>query len=165
MAQESMQIDRGKVDEFIARHGTGREGTIPILQGIQETYRYVPIEALEYVCARTDITRSQLHGVVTFYTQFRLKPVGQHLIRVCKGTACHVSGAEGLTDALAEQLGVPPEGTTEDRRFTLSEVACLGCCSLAPVIMVNDDTYGKLNRSKVTQVMTEEYGAPRAKNE
>ncbi len=155
-----MDIDLGKVDALIQRYGTGREATIPLLQGIQEEYRFVPIEAMDYICSHTEITPSQLYGVVTFYAQFRLQPVGEYLIKVCKGTACHVSGAEGISEALSAQLDVPPEGTTEDMRFTLSEVACLGCCSLAPVIMVNDDTHGKLNRSKATDVMTREYDAP-----
>lgn len=155
-----MEFDIGMVDALIARHGTGREAAIPLLQGIQEEYRYVPIGAMDYMCEKTDITPTQIYGVVTFFAQFRLEPVGEHMIKVCKGTACHVSGAEGISEALSEQLGVPAEGTTEDMQFTLSEVACIGCCSLAPVIMVDDDTYGKLNRTKATAVMTAEYAAP-----
>jgi NADH:ubiquinone oxidoreductase subunit E len=154
-----MDIDSGKVDALIERWGTGRDAAIPLLQGIQDEYRYVPIEAMDYICDKTEISASQIYGVVTFYTQFRMEPVGEHLIKVCKGTACHVSGAEGITEALADLLHVPDGGTTPDMQFTLSTVACVGCCSLAPVIMVDENTHGKLNRTSAEQVMLKEYGA------
>jgi len=154
-----MDFDVDKVDALIERWGTGRDAAIPLLQGIQDEYRYVPIDAMDYMCSKTEITPAQIYGVVTFYTQFRLEPVGEHLIKVCKGTACHVSGAQGITESLEEVLDVPDGGTTPDMKFTLSSVACLGCCSLAPVIMVNEDTHGKLNRTSAANVMTKEYGA------
>ncbi len=154
-----MDIDIGKVNALIERWGTGRDAAIPLLQGIQDEYRYVPLEAMDYICEKTEISTSQIYGVVTFYTQFRMEPVGEHLIKVCKGTACHVSGAEGITEALSDLLHVPDGGTTPDMKFTLSTVACVGCCSLAPVIMVDEDTHGKLNRTSAEQVMLKEYGA------
>ena len=154
-----MDIDLDKVNALIERWGTGRDAAIPLLQGIQDEYRYVPIEAMDYICDHTEITTSQIYGVVTFYTQFRMEPVGEHLIKVCKGTACHVSGAEGITEALSDLLRVPDGGTTPDMMFTLSTVACVGCCSLAPVIMVDEDTHGKLNRTSAERVMLKEYGA------
>lgn len=160
-----MDFDLGKVDALIERWGTGRDAAIPLLQGIQDEYRYVPIETMDYICEHTEITTSQIYGVVTFYTQFRMEPVGEHLIRVCKGTACHVSGAQGITEALSDLLQVPDGGTTPDMKFTLSTVACVGCCSLAPVIMVDGDTHGKLNRTSAEQVMLKEYNAdPKAEN-
>jgi len=154
-----MDFDLGKVALLVDKYGTGPEAAIPLLQGIQEEFRYVPMEAMEYICENTQITSSQIYGVVTFYTQFRLEPIGENLIKVCKGTACHVSGADGITEALEGLLAVPNGGTTEDMMFTLSTVACVGCCSLAPVIMVNDNTHGKLNRTKAEDVMVKEYGA------
>ena len=154
-----MEFDPGLVDALVERWGTGQDAAIPLLQGLQEEYRYVPIEAMDYICGKTEITPAQIFGVVTFYTQFRLEPVGEYLIKVCKGTACHVSGAQGITESLVEVLDVPDGGTTGDMKFTLSSVACLGCCSLAPVIMVNEDTHGKLNRTSAANVMTKEYGA------
>lgn len=154
-----MDFDLGKVALLVDKYGTGPEAAIPLLQGIQEEFRYVPMEAMEYLCENTQITSSQIYGVVTFYTQFRLEPIGENLIKVCKGTACHVSGADGITEALEGLLAVPNGGTTEDMKFTLSTVACVGCCSLAPVIMVNDNTHGKLNRTKAEDVMVKEYGA------
>ena len=159
-----MDIDLGKVDALIERWGSGRDAAIPLLQGIQDEYRYVPLEAMDHICTRTEITPTQIYGVVTFFTQFRLEPVGEHLIKVCKGTACHVSGAEGITEALEQLLAVPDGGTTGDMKFTLSTVACVGCCSLAPVIMVNDDTHGKLNRTSAENVMVKEYGAAQDDN-
>ncbi len=154
-----MDIDLGKMDALIERWGTGQEAAIPLLQGIQDEYRYVPIETMNYICDKTEITTAQIYGVVTFYTQFRLHPVGEYLIKVCKGTACHVSGAEGIVEAFEELLAVPDGGTTGDMKFTLSSVACVGCCSLAPVIMVNENTHGKLNRTSATDTMKKEYGA------
>ena len=154
-----MEFDPGLVDALVERWGTGQDAAIPLLQGLQEEYRYVPIEAMVYICGKTQITPAQIYGVVTFYTQFRLEPVGEHLIKVCKGTACHVSGAQGITESLEEVLAIPDGATTPDMKFTLSAVACLGCCSLAPVIMVNEDTHGKLNRTSAANVMTKEYGA------
>lgn len=144
-----------KVDEILGNHGTGPENTIGILQDIQTTFRFLPLEALERVCERTEITPSQIFGVATFYAQFRLDPVGEHIIRVCHGTACHVIGAKNLTEALEDHLEVKDGGNTKDMKYTLESVACLGCCSLAPVIMIGDDTHGKLDRGKVVGVIDE----------
>ena len=144
-----------QVDEILAGHGTGPENTIGILQDIQTTFRFLPLEALERVCEKTQITPSQIFGVATFYAQFRMDPVGEHIIRVCHGTACHVIGAKNLTEGLEEHLEVKDGGNTKDMKYTLESVACLGCCSLAPVIMIDDDTFGKLDRGKVVDVMKE----------
>ncbi len=148
-----MAFDPQLVDGLIERHGRGREAAIPLLQGIQAAYRYLPLEALAYVCEKTVMTPSQVYGVATFFSQFRLTPVGEHLIKVCQGTACHVSGAEGLTEALSEALAVRDGETSADGRYTLSSVACVGCCSLAPVIVFDDDTYGKMTRTKAVALV------------
>jgi NADH:ubiquinone oxidoreductase subunit E len=144
-----------KVDEILSKYGKGPENTIGILQDIQTTFRYLPIEALDHVCRKTEIRPNQIYGVATFYAQFRLDPVGEHIIRVCHGTACHVSGADNLTDALEEHLGVRTGGNTSDMKYTLESVACLGCCSLAPCIMIDEETHGKLDRGTVSGVVDE----------
>jgi NADH:ubiquinone oxidoreductase subunit E len=149
------------IDEILDRHGTGPENTIGILQDIQSTFRYLPLEALDRVCERTEITPSQIYGVATFYAQFRMDPVGEHIIRVCHGTACHVIGAKNLTEALEDHLEVKDGGNTADMQYTLESVACLGCCSLAPVIMIDDETYGNLDRGKVVKVIDEHKQTPR----
>ncbi len=136
------------VDDIVARFGTSREAAIPILQAIQQHFRYLPDEALQRVCELTEITPAQIAGTSSFYAQFRRSPVGRHVIRVCHGTACHVAGARQITDELRRRLDIPAgEDTDRDRMFTLDEVACLGCCSLAPVMMVDEHTAGKLTPS------------------
>ena len=144
-----------QVDEILTGHGKGPENTIGILQDIQTTFRFLPLEALERVCEKTGISPSQIYGVATFYAQFRMDPVGEHIIRVCHGTACHVIGAKNLTEGLEEHLEVKEGGNTRDMKYTLESVACLGCCSLAPVIMIDGDTFAKLDRGKVVDVMKE----------
>jgi len=149
-----MDFDPKAIDDIIARHGTGLSSAIPILQAIQREFRYISEEAMRRVAERTEIPASQLYGVATFYTQFRLKPVGRHIIKVCHGTACHVAGAQSISDILAEELRVPAEGgTTEDDFFTVEKVACLGCCSLAPVMMIDEEVYGKLTRPKIGRIL------------
>jgi len=142
------------VDELVERFGRGREAAIPILQAIQERYRYLPDEALRRVCERTEITPAQLAGSSSFYAQFRRSPVGRHVVRVCHGTACHVAGAEQVRDELRRHLGIPPGEDTDPRRlFTLDAVACLGCCSLAPVVMVGEETAGRLSPAGARQAV------------
>lgn len=146
-------IDLSKVDAIVERTGKTREMAIPVLQGVQEAFRYIPIEAIERIASTTEMTESQLFGITTFYAQFRLTPVGETVIKVCHGTACHVSGADGLTQSLEGRLGVKDGETTTDMKYTLSKVACVGCCSLAPVVMVGDRTYGSLDRKKVAEII------------
>ena len=150
-----MSIELTEIDDIIAEKGKGPEAAIPILQAVQEKYRFLPLEALEHVAQHTDISATELFGVATFYAQFRMTPVGEHLIKVCHGTACHVGGAGGLTEALEDELAVKvvEGGTTEDMKFTVDRVACVGCCSLAPVVMVDGTTYGRLDRKKVVKVV------------
>ncbi len=117
---------------------------IPLLQSAQDHFGYIPRRAIRYISEVTNIPESAVYGVITFYSQFRLKPMGKYVIRACDGTACHVSGARVLIDTLQDELGVEVGGTTDDGVFTLFTVACLGCCSLAPVVMVNEQTHGSL---------------------
>ncbi|HPF93787.1 MAG TPA: NAD(P)H-dependent oxidoreductase subunit E, partial [Tenuifilaceae bacterium] len=109
--------------------------------------------AFEKISEETGISLSDMYGVATFYAQFRLKPAGKHIIKVCHGTACHVQNADAITDAIKEALGVNDGETTPDRLFTLESVACLGCCSLAPVMMIGEETYGKLTGASAVKVI------------
>ena len=160
-----MNVSTEFLDGLIERFGTRPDAVIPILQEIQQEYRYLPIDAMRYVCDKTEISSTQLSGVSTFYTQFRLSPVGKHLVKVCHGTACHVGGAGNLSEALEDHLDTDQRGNSPDMLFTLENVACLGCCSLAPVIMVDQTTHGKLARNTVVDTVEQYRNAePMAKS-
>ena len=138
-------LDLTFVDSVIEAQGRSRETAIPILQALQTHFRYLPEEALRRVCEQTEIDPSQIVGVASFYSQFRRDPVGRHLVRVCHGTACHVAGIGHIMDEMRRRLDIPPDADTDPRsRFTLESVNCLGCCSLAPVMMVEDHVAGHL---------------------
>ena len=123
----------------------GEQGMlIPLLQAAQDSYGYVPASAIERISSATGTPEAEICGVITFYKQFRLTPLGKHIIRLCKGTACHVVGAEMIGQVISDELNAAPDETTEDGIFTYMVVACLGCCSLAPAMMIDDQTYGRL---------------------
>ncbi|MDP6636190.1 MAG: NAD(P)H-dependent oxidoreductase subunit E [Phycisphaerae bacterium] len=150
----SQDVDLKFVDEAIGSIGRGPDSVIAILQAIQTHYRYLPPEALEYLCNNTDITPAQVTGVSTFYTQFRHKPVGKHMIGVCHGTACHVKGAQDIHDALDRHLGLTDgEDTDADELFTVQKVACLGCCTLAPAVQIDHLTYGHLTTDTIPKML------------
>jgi NADH-quinone oxidoreductase subunit F len=139
------EIDLGFVDEIVAKQGRTPEAAIPILQAIQMHYRYLPDEALRRVCELTEITPAQIAGTSSFYAQFRRSPAGRHVVRVCHGTACHVAGARQVTEELRRYLAIPPDADTDPAQmFTVDAVACVGCCSLAPVLVVDGQTAGRL---------------------
>ncbi len=142
------------IDKIITKY-KGKNGiAIPLLQELQELEGYLAPESIRYLSEHTGIPVAELYGVATFYSMFYLEPQGRHIIRVCKGTACHVSGADTLGVAIRSYLGLSEgENTTSDSRFTVLEVACLGCCSLAPVIMIGDKTYGKLAVDKIGKIL------------
>ncbi len=151
---QTQAIDLQKIDRLIDTYGTGLEATIPLLQGIQGAYGYLPLEALKHTSKQTGIPASHLFGVATFYKQFRLTPMGKNMIKVCLGTACHVQGGGRVHEVVREQLAIEEtKDTTEDRLFTVEPVACLGCCSLAPVVMVNETTHGKLDAPKTRKLI------------
>ena len=128
---------------------------IPLLQAAQRDYSYIPESAIHYISEIVGIPAAEIYGVITFYTQFRLKPLGKHLVRVCHGTSCHVNGAKMIDQAIEEELGIQMDQTTDDGLFTLQSVACIGCCSLSPVIMVGDGTHGRLTVKGVRKVLKE----------
>ena len=152
-----MTIDQNIInitDNIVNHHGTSPESVIPILQEIQQEFNYLPEDALQRVCEQTDISASQIIGVASFYSQFRFRPVGKHIIKVCVGTACHVKGAMLVYDAFYRKLKLEGnEDTDTEGLFTLEKVACLGCCTIAPVVQIDDMTYGHVNTEKVPEVM------------
>mgnify|MGYP000843943477 FL=1 len=128
---------------------------IPFLQSAQDHFGYIPRHAIQYISSVTSIPESQIYGVITFYSQFRLAPMGKNVIKICVGTACHVSGAKRIVDTVQDVLGIEVGDTTKDHLFSLFTVACLGCCSLAPVMMINEETYGALTPNKVRKIIKE----------
>jgi len=148
------ELDLTFVDHLVAKIGRGKEAAIPLLQAIQTHYRYLPDDALHRICELTEITPAEIAGTSSFYGQFRRSPVGEHIVRVCHGTACHVSGARQISEELRRYLAIPDgEDTDVARMFTLDEVACLGCCSLAPVLMVDGHTAGKLTPATACEAL------------
>jgi NADH-quinone oxidoreductase subunit E len=150
---ESFDYDRVEalLQDFLGKKGV----TVPVLQRIQAEFGYLPRPAMEYMAKRLRIPLSKVFGVATFYAQFHLKPRGKNIIRVCRGTACHVRGGANIAEEMQEILKVGVGETTEDMRFTYEEVACIGACGLAPVIMINDRTYGRLTTDKLKGILDE----------
>lgn len=146
-------IDLSKLDPILTKHEGQKEALIPVLQEVQGEFGYVPEEAIERIADALELFPSQVYGVVTFYSQFYLTPRGRNTIKVCQGTACHVQGVVAVLKELKERLGVKERGTTDDLRFTLESVRCLGTCFLAPVVMINRDYHGKLTPQKVKGIL------------
>ena len=143
-----------KVDKLIEELGTAPDRVIPILQAIQKEFNYLPEDALKRVCETTDIKPGSIHGIASFYSQFRLKPVGKHMIKVCIGTACHVKGASLVSEAFQRALQLENgEDTDTEMLFTLEKVACLGCCTLAPVVQIDDVTYGHVGTEQANEIL------------
>jgi len=149
------KIDTRQAIAIIEKKNIQNGSLIPILQDLQEEYGYLTDEIIDILSKRLNIPISNIIGTATFYSQFRFKPVGKHIIKVCHGTACHISGASKLSDALKRDLAIDEGETTEDGMFTLNVVACLGCCSLAPVMMVDSTAYGRLTPNKIKRIIQE----------
>lgn len=134
-----------KINGIIEKNGKSQSSLIPILQAVQSEYRYLPEEILTYIATALGIPSATVFGVATFYAQFSLEPKGKYIVRVCDGTACHVRGSGPVYDAIRKKVGLKDgKFTTQDLRFTVETVACLGACGLAPVLMVNDKVYGQM---------------------
>ena len=153
MCENCAKSDLTKLDAVFKEFAGDSHALISILQKAQEVYGYLPTDVIYAVAEHVGVSPAKVMGVATFYTQFRLKPVGKNLILLCKGTACHVNGADSIAKALEKELGITDGETTSDGLFTLKEVACLGCCSLSPVMMINETTYGSLTPEKATQIV------------
>jgi len=146
---------RKKVLEIIAPWRGRKGGMIPILQQLQEAMGYIAEPAVKIVSFELKIPMSEIYSVATFYAQFHLTPRGRHIIRVCRGTACHVRGSLKILDAIKEQTGCPENGTTEDLKFSLEPVACVGACGLAPVLVVGDKTFGRASPDGVSAILAQ----------
>lgn len=148
----SEQIDLTLLEPVLEKYRGQEDALIAILQEMQEVYSYLPREALNQLSNYAKVPMSRIYAVATFYSQFYLTPRGKNTIRVCRGTACHVQGCEPIIAALTDTLGIDVGGTTDDLQFSLETVACLGTCFLAPVMMVNDSYYGKLDQQKAKAI-------------
>ncbi|WP_372808832.1 NADH-quinone oxidoreductase subunit NuoE [Pontiella sp.] len=149
------ELDILEVDRIVAEIGTDAASVIPVLQAVQKTFKHLPEEALRRVCEITEITPAQIEGVSSFFSQFRRKPVGRHMISVCDGTACHVKGSEAVYKSVLHGLGIEEGDTDADGLFTVQKVACLGCCTLAPAVQIDGTTYGHVRTDTVSDMLTD----------
>lgn len=152
---KNVHSDLSLLDTVLDTYANVDGSLITILQKAQEIYDYLPQDVIRHISEKTGVKPAKIMGVATFYTQFRLKPVGKYLIMLCKGTACHVNGSDLIERTITETLGIHDGETTEDGLFTLKNVACLGCCSLSPVMMINEETYGSLTPDKTKKILAE----------
>lgn len=147
-------IDFRKLDDVIEnKFGNNKENLIMILQAIQKEYNYLPRPALNYLSTKIGIPYSKIYGVATFYATFSLEPRGRNIISLCTGTACHVRGAERIREQISDTIDIKDGQTTQDGRFTLETVRCIGCCSLGPVVKINEDMHGRLSTDEVEKVL------------
>ncbi len=142
-----------EMEPVLERYKDEKGSLITILQKAQEIYGYLPKELIVHISERTGIKPARIMGVVSFYTQFRLNKAGKFMVMLCQGTACHVNGSKGIEAAILEELGIEEGETTEDGLFTVENVACLGCCSLSPVMMINGEAYGLLTPEKAKEIV------------
>ena len=152
---ERKKVDWEKIEGIIDKHKDRKWALIPLLQEVQETLGYVPPESIEPIAEALNVFPSQVQGVLTFYAGFSLEPKGKYVIRVCRGTACHVKGGKSTLRFLKKELDLDDGETSPDYRFTLEPVSCLGACFLAPAMMVNNKVFGKLSPPKVTSIMSQ----------
>ncbi len=154
-AEKTLPTDLGPALQIVEEMQPVTESSIiPLLQRLQDSYGYLPRDVILEVCERTSLPASRAFGVATFYAQFHLTPRGRHVVRCCRGTACHVRGSHAIAQSVRRELGVEEGGTTEDLRFTFETVACLGTCFLAPVIMVDDDYYGNVKPARIGGILS-----------
>ena len=141
--------------EKLKIEGKKKGALMSILQSAQEAYGYIPKDVIYNINKETDVPVADIYGVITFYAQFRMEPMGKNIIRICEGTACHVNNAKNILASLENELKIKVNETTDDGIFTLLSVACIGCCSLAPVIMINDETFGSLTPDKTVKILNQ----------
>ncbi len=153
VAPTSEETAKSRVDEILASYKGEKAELIPILQQVQETYGYLPEEALSQIAEFVDVPECTVFGVATFYAQFKLVPTGRNIVRVCRGTACHVRGGARILKEVQKQLGIKPGESTTDLEYALETVACIGACALAPTMTKNKDTYGEMTTKKVAEIL------------
>ena len=151
----STEIDWQKLSEIIGKYQKEKWGLMPLLQKIQESFGYIPPETIESVAEALALPPSHVQGVITFYAGFSTEPKGKCVLKVCRGTACHVKGGKSILRLIQKDLDLEDGETSPDYQFTLETAACLGACFLAPAMMVDREYYGKLNPTKVTSVLGE----------
>lgn len=148
-------IDTSLLNPCFEKYANIEGSLISVLQTAQDLYGYLPMSLLEYIAERMKIKASKVVGVATFYSQFRTQPVGKFLILICQGTACHVNGSKRIEEAISNHLGIAEGEISEDGLFSYNNVACLGCCSLAPAIMIGERVYGNLDKSAAVKILDE----------
>jgi NADH-quinone oxidoreductase subunit E len=153
-------IDFAKCDEICEQYTDWPGATIPVLQKVQDAYGYLFPEIVERIADNLDMSPHQIYGVITFYAQFYTKPRGKYIIRVCRGTACHVQGSGRISEIVGEEFSIGDGETSEDLKFTLEEVSCIGACGMAPVIMINDKTYGNLKPEDARKIFQDYANLP-----
>ncbi|NQT69709.1 MAG: NADH-quinone oxidoreductase subunit NuoE [Desulfobacteraceae bacterium] len=154
---EPKEIDWNKLTALIEKHENEKWALIPLLQEVQEAFGYVPPESIEPIAQALKMFPSQVQGVITFYAGFSLKPKGKYVLKVCRGTACHVKGSRNILRLMQNELGLEKGETSADYQFTLETVACLGACFVAPAMMVNRTYYGKLAPTRISSLLAQ-YG-------
>ncbi len=152
--EKELEIDYLELDKIIEEEfDNDKENLIMILQAIQRRYNYLPQATLKYLAEKINVPYSQIYGVGTFYATFSLEPKGRNIISICLGTACHVRGGERVRERIVDTLNLNGKATTDDMRFTLEGVRCIGCCSLGPVMKVNEDVHGRIGADEVKKVL------------
>ena len=147
------EIDWGRLEAIINKHESETWSLIPLLQDIQETFGYIPLESIEPIAEALNLFPSQVQGVISFYAGFSLKPKGKYVLKLCRGTACHVKGSRSILRTMQKELDLKEGETSPDYQFSLETVACLGACFLAPTMMVNLNYFGKLAPSRITSIL------------
>ncbi|MBO4367007.1 MAG: NADH-quinone oxidoreductase subunit NuoE [Clostridia bacterium] len=153
LTQEQMAEKTAELKAYIAEHKNVDGPLMPILQKAQTLFGYLPYETMELISDEMNVPVSDIFGIATFYAQFSLRPTGDNVISVCTGTACYVKGAASVLDAVKKELNIETGETTEDGKFTIRDTRCLGCCGLAPVMMINDDVYGRMTPDAVKDIL------------
>ena len=154
-AEQEPEIDLSLANKIIDKYIDMPGNLMPVLQGAQDEYGYIPRAVADLIAERLNVYPSQIYGVLTFYAQFHLKPRGRFIMRVCVGTACHVQGAPRIVETFFDKLKIGHAETTPDLRYTFEKVACLGACGMAPLAMVNDSTYGAMTVQKVDEIVND----------
>ena len=153
--QHISELRRKEVDKIIRINESEDGNLVSLLQKVQGEYNYLPPDVLYYISEKLKTPPAEVYGVATFYTQFKLIPKGRNVITCCEGTACHVKGAQSLLTYLENFLGIKPGETSEDETFSLESVACLGCCAISPVCIINDRIYGNLDTKKIKKILNQ----------